>query len=178
MTRSLNILKLVFVFLILIILIEIGYLYFTTKDLSFKKESKNISYEKIFDQYINPYIKKRGILADNNLLKKFIVTEEYEGIIEEIKFENGIDKDIKFKYNLILKISLINKSGKKISDDIRLLNDRDLKIIKVYEITSTNQKKEITINKLKKGDHIIINFTSDYLAHPDINLINGFIIKK
>lgn len=173
-----KVLKTIFIFSLFVIFIELVYFFLIINKINnYKNYVKNKNYvkknsplyEEIFSSKdFNNYLKKLGFFADNKLLTNFIVTEEYEGIITDIKIEPGIEKG--YKYSLKLTI----KSPKTKIFTTRLLNDRDLSILKFYD----NKKREIHYKKLKIGDYIKISFSSDYLKPPKINLISGYIEKK
>jgi hypothetical protein len=173
MLNKQKILKLIFSLLSIILFLEISFLIFYQKISNNKKNivNDNQLYQYIFEKYTIPYIKKLGFLADEKLLTNFIITEQYEGIVENIEFNNEENTKMNdFPY--VLKIHLASKSNAKINTT-RLLNENDLRVIKIYDQTG----KKIKFTELKKSDFLLISFTSDYLKNPKENLISG-VIKK
>ena len=100
-----------------------------------------------------------------------IVTEQFEGIVEYIEF-NDEEKTKMDIYPYVLKINLVSKYNPKIKTT-RILNKNDLKMMKIYD----EKGNEIKYTELKRGDFLSISFTLDYLKDTKENLINGFIKK-
>lgn len=173
MLNKQKILKLILSLLLIIIFLEIAFLIFYQKISSNKKNvvNKNQRYQYIFEKYIAPYIKELGLLADDKILTNLIITEQFEGIVEYIEFNNE-EKTKMNDYPYVLKIKLVSKSNPKINTT-RLLNKNDLKVMKIYDEIG----RGIKYTELKRGDFLSISFTSDYLKDPKENLISG-VIKK
>ncbi|MFN4213014.1 MAG: hypothetical protein ACK4FL_03595 [Microgenomates group bacterium] len=164
-----KILKIFFIVLLILIIGEsLFLLYFYKEKYSPKVGVTNFSFENLFqnERFLN-YFRQLGRWADNKLLKNLIVTEEYEGMIKEIVKKKGNYDG--FEY--VLKISLYRPENK--IETIRLLNERDLSLMKFYNAHGN----EIELESFKKGDLIKLSLTSSYLSSLENNLISGYIKK-
>lgn len=106
------------------------------------------------------------------LLKNVYYVEEYEGKILSIEQKDGIkqygSQTYKYKVKLIIKNDITQQSF--------FWNDLDLQSTQVFQLVN-NQKKQISLSKLKPGDRISIKTTMDFLKDTTQNMVNNVITK-
>lgn len=161
-----KLLKGVFFILLLVLLGEIGYLFYTNskinsssqKNITTNQPSPIISYTPAFkNETLNSlsYLKKSIIISS-------ILENTYQGEIIELDTQGGyLEKE---NFNFALKIRIKNKED----TNSFYFNKDELSKIKVYN----QNKEEILINDIKVGDIVEIKHKLNLLEDLNNNLIS------
>jgi len=171
MTLSEKVLKVVFVFLLLVLLGELSFFFWQNYNSFNNKNKTNESYISPSSQENNelitrvPAYNKETLDSLYNLnkdiIKSSILLNEYEGIVIDIDESSGHLKKENFDFKYFLRI----KNNK--DTNSWYFNANEIEKIKVYDKAG----KEINLNDIKIGNNIKILHKVDLLKDLNSNLI-------
>jgi hypothetical protein len=173
---SSKILKVIFVVLFVVLLGEVGYFFYSSRNQvtpSLTKEIETVPVPTVIKRNGKKAVDDRTIEQIKNfnsgVLKKSILQNTYSGKIIEIA-TNGNNLNNNIHYGFMIRLM-----GDNDETNTFYYNDEEVEKIKVLKVGS---QKALTIADLKKEDSVVIDETLDMTQDLDHNLVSHTISIK